>query len=160
MSYNAPIKDMLFTLTHVANLPEMMGTERFAELDMELAEALLEQSAELNRDVIAPLNHLGDQQGINFENGEVATPQGWKEGYAQWAEGGWNGISIPEQWGGSGLPLMLGTATMEMLTSACMAMGVGPVLSQGAVDTLLEHASPELAEQYLEKMVSGNGPQP
>lgn len=155
MSYNAPIKDMLFTLSHVANLPEIMETERFAELDMELAEALLEQSAEFNRDVIAPLNQVGDTQGIQFESGAVTTALGWKQGYTQWADGGWNGISAPEQWGGAGLPLMLGTATMEMLTSACMAMGLGPVLSQGAADTLMEHASPELAAEYLEKLISG-----
>lgn len=155
MSYIAPVKDMLFTLSHVANLPDMIQTERFAELDMELAEALLEQSAEFNQDVIAPLNTVGDTQGIQFDNGRVTTAPGWTDAYQQWAEGGWNGISAPEQWGGAGLPLMLGTATMEMLTSACMAMGLGPVLSQGAVDTLLEHASPELAAEYIEKLISG-----
>lgn len=155
MSYNAPIKDMLFTLSHVANLPELLETERFAEVDMDLVEALLEQSAEFNRDVIAPLNQVGDKQGIGFDNGVVSTAPGWKQGYTQWAEGGWNGISAPEQWGGSALPLMLGTSTMEMLTSACMAMGLGPVLSQGAVDTLIEHANPELAAEYIEKLVSG-----
>lgn len=155
MSYNAPVKDMLFTLCHVANLPEMMETERFAALDMDLTEALLEQSAEFNRDVIAPLNQVGDTQGIKFENGKVSTAPGWIDGYTQWAEGGWNGISAPESFGGAGLPLMLGTATMEMFTSACMAMGLGPVLSQGAADTLLEHANPELAAKYLEKLISG-----
>lgn len=155
MSYIAPVKDMLFLLSEVADIKHIQSDSRFSDLDSETIEALLDQSAQLTSDVIAPINQAGDEQGVQFNHGEVKTPTGWPSAYQAWAEGGWNGISLPEEQGGSGLPLMLGTATMEMLTSACMALGLGPVLSQGAVDTLVSHGSNALVEAYVPKLVSG-----
>lgn len=155
MTFIAPVKDMLFILSEVADIKHILTEARFSDLDPETIEALLEQSAQLTSNIVAPINQSGDQEGVKFIDGEVHTPSGWPDVYREWAEGGWNGISLPEEQGGASLPLMLGAATMEMLTSACMAMGLGPVLTQGAVETLLSHASKELLEAYVPKLVSG-----
>lgn len=155
MNYTAPLKDMLFTLSHFAKLPTLLELPRYEDLDIETVEALLEQSAALCNEVVASTNQNGDTQGVSYQDKTVTCADGFKEAYQQWAESGWNGIAAPEKFGGAGLPLALGTATMEMLTSANMALGMGPVLSQGAVDTLLEHANDELAAGYLEKLITG-----
>ncbi|WP_029009274.1 acyl-CoA dehydrogenase [Azospirillum halopraeferens] len=155
MSYRAPVDEILFTLNHVAGLEAMLRDGLFPAVDGDLAAALLDQAGAFGEGVLAPLNGPGDREGVRWVDGAVTTPAGFRDAYRRWAEAGWNGVAAPESRGGAGLPVMLNTAVMEMHTSACMAFGLGPVLTQGAVDTLLAHAAPELQARYLPRLVSG-----
>ena len=152
MIYRAPVDDILFNISAVApgpHSPEIPAETR------EEWRAILDQAAVLVEETIAPLNRAGDLSGSAFENGVVRTPAGWREAYTTWAEAGWNGVSLPVSHGGAGLPIVIGTATMEMLTSACMALSTLPVLAQCAVPALEVHADPAIAELYLPKLISG-----
>ena len=155
MSYRAQVEDILFTLEHVAGLGRMLEDGLFPHLDAELTSAMLEQAGSFGEEVLAPLNRPADRQGVRFEEGRVSSPDGFAAAYRQWAEAGWNGVAAPEEWGGAGLPVMLNSAVMEMHTSACMALFLGPVLTQGAVDALLAHADETLKARYLPRLVSG-----
>lgn len=155
MGFKAPVDEIVFTLRHVAGLTGVMRDGLFDGLDDDLARALLEQAGAFAEGVLAPLNRPGDREGVRFADGAVHTPPGFPEAYRRWAEAGWNAVAAPDCWGGAGLPVMLNTAVMEMHTSACMAFGLGPVLTQGAVDALLAHGDAALRERYLPKLVSG-----
>ncbi|HYH20800.1 MAG TPA: acyl-CoA dehydrogenase [Azospirillum sp.] len=155
MTYRAPVDEILFTLEHVAGLGAAVRDGLFGGLDDDLVRALLGQAGSFAEGVLAPLNRPGDLEGVRFANGAVRTPAGFRDAYRQWAEAGWNGVALPEEWGGAGLPVMLNTAVMEMHTAACMAFGMGPVLTQGASDALIAHASEELKARWLPKLVSG-----
>ncbi len=150
MTYRPPIADILFTLTHVAVPP---GGAPPMERD-DLA-AILDEAGRFVEDRIAPLDRTSDTVGAAWVDGVVTTPPGFKEAYADWAAAGWNAVAQPEAFGGSGLPTAVGTASMEMLTSACLALSTLPVLTQGAADALEAHASEALKATYLAKLVSG-----
>lgn len=152
MIYRAPVDDILFNISAVA--PGPLSPEIPAETREEWR-AILDQAAVLVEETIVPVNRTGDLSGSSFENGVVRTPAGWREAYTTWAEAGWNGVSLPVNHGGAGLPIVVGTATMEMLTSACMALSTLPVLAQCAVPAIEAHADPALAELYLPKLISG-----
>ena len=123
MTYRAPLDDILFNIFAVASGP--VSPEITAETREEWR-TILEQAAVLVEEMIAPLNRASDLSGSLFENGVVRTPAGWRDAYATWAEAGWNGVSLPPSHGGAGLPITIGTATMEMLASACMALSTLP----------------------------------
>lgn len=150
MSWRAPVEDILFTLTAIAPGP---GGE--PAMDRDDLVAILEEAAKFCEDRIDPLDRVSDTVGASWADGRVTTPPGFADAYADWAAAGWNGVAQPEAFGGSGLPTAVGTATMEMLTSACMALSTLPVLSQGAADALEAHASEEIRAKYLPKLVAG-----
>ena len=152
MTYRAPVDDILFNIFAVA--PGPASPEVPAEMRDDWR-TILEQAAVLVEETIAPLNRAADLSASAFENGVVRTPPGWREAYATWAAAGWNGVSLPPSHGGAGLPIAIGAATMEMLTSACMALSTLPVLAQCAVPTLQAHAAAALADLYLPKLISG-----
>jgi acyl-CoA dehydrogenase len=152
MTYRAPLDDILFNIFAVA--PGPVSPEITAETREEWR-TILEQAAVLVEETIAPLNRASDLSGSVFENGVVRTPAGWRDAYATWAEAGWNGVSLPPSHGGAGLPITIGTATMEMLTSACMALSTLPVLAQAAVAALEAHAGAALVDLYLPNLISG-----
>lgn len=153
--YRAPIKDMRFVMDELAGFPELSALPGFEEATPDVADAILDEAAKFAGEVIAPLNRVGDQQGCQLTPAGVSTPPGWKEAYAQYREAGWNGITLPVEFGGQGLPDTLGVAAKEMLCSANMAFSLGPLLTTGAVEALLTCASDELKAMFLEKMVSG-----
>ncbi len=155
LSYIAPLSEILFTLRHVARLETLLSDGLFPTLDQALTQDLLAQAGNLAEAVIAPLNQPADRAGIRFANGRVGTAPGFAAAYQLWAAGGWNGIAAPEIWGGAGLPVLLNIATSEIHTAASMAFGVGPVLTQAAVDALLVHASADLQQRYLPALVAG-----
>ncbi len=150
MSYRAPIDDMLFTLTRVAVPP---GAE--PPLGEDDLSAILGEAARFVETRVAPLDRVSDTVGASWADGAVTTPPGFREAYADWAAAGWNAVAQSEAFGGSGLPTAVGTATMEMLTSACMALSTLPVLSQGAADAIEAHGSEALKRIYLAKLISG-----
>ena len=143
MAYDAPIDDMAFTLQAVAGLSKLEGLPGFQSYDPELIQPILDEAAKLARDVLAPLNQSGDAHGaVLTEDGVKAAP-GFAEAYAQFRDGGWMGLSAPEEWGGQGLPKAVALAVMEMIHSANMAFGLCPLLSFGAIEALLHHGTEE-----------------
>ena len=155
MSYTAPVKDIAFALNHIVGLADIAKLEGFEDASPDLIEAVLEESAKFTGDVLAPLNWIGDQQGCQCDDGVVTTPDGWKEAYSQFIENGWGSLSFSPEFGGQGMPLIVAAAVQEMWHSANMSFGLCPLLTQGAVDAIEHHASDELKQRYLPKMVEG-----
>ncbi len=155
MSYTAPVKDMLFNIQHLAGIDELAKLPAFADAGFETAQAVLEESAKFSEGVLAPLNWEGDKHPSSWHQGEVTTTSGFKEAFKQYVEGGWQGLQHPLDFGGQGLPKIIGSACSEMLNSANMSFALCPMLTDGAIEALLTAGSDELNATYLEKMVSG-----
>ena len=155
MTYRAPVNDMAFTLKHVAGLADMIADGSYADLSEDLVDAILEEAGRFNTEEIAPQLAHSDTHGCKLENGLVATPPGTRALYEAWAEGGWNGLTGPADFGGQALPLQLATAASDMWNQGSMAFAIGPTLTMGAIEAMEKHASDELNAIYLEKLVSG-----
>ena len=155
MSYIAPIRDMLFNIEHLANIAQVAQLPGLEDAGLETAQAVLEECARFNQDVIAPLNMVGDRNPSSFKDGVVTTTPGFKDAFAQYVAGGWQGLQHPADFGGQGLPKTIGAACGEMLNSANMSFALCPLLSDGAIEALLTAGSDELKATYLEKLVSG-----
>ena len=155
MPYRAPVRDLRFILDHVAGFAEVAATPRFAEATPELADAILAEAGRIATDVIAPLNRAGDLTPARLENGAVVSSPGFAEGYRALAEGGWVGIAARPEHGGMGLPISLALAVDDMLSGACLALQLKPLLSKGQIEALEHHASAEIRALYLPKLTSG-----
>ena len=155
MTYKAPLKDMLFNIQHIAGIEQVAKIPGFEEAGFDTAQAVLEECAKFNEGVLAPLNWEGDKNPSSFKDGVVTTTAGFKEAFKKYAEGGWQGLQHPADYGGQGLPKTIGAACGEMLNSANMSFALCPLLSDGAIEALLTAGSDELKAIYLEKLVSG-----
>ncbi|HQS30279.1 MAG: acyl-CoA dehydrogenase [Polaromonas sp. 24-62-144] len=155
MTYKAPLKDMLFNIQHIANIEEVAKIPGFEDAGFETAQAVLEECAKFNEGVLSPLNWAGDQNPSSWKAGVVTTTPGFKEAFKQYAEGGWQGLQHPADYGGQGLPKTIGAACGEMLNSANMSFALCPLLSDGAIEALLTAGSDDLKATYLDKLVSG-----
>jgi 3-(methylthio)propanoyl-CoA dehydrogenase len=155
MTYRAPLKDMLFDIRHLAGIDELAKIPGFEEAGFDTAQAVLEECAKFNEEVVAPLNVPGDRAPSSWKDGVVTTTPGFKEAYRQYAEGGWQGLQHPADFGGQGLPKTVGAACGEMLNSANLSFALCPLLTDGAIEALLTAGSDELKSTYLEKLVSG-----
>ena len=153
--YRAPVEEISFTLKHVVGLSRALRDGALGDLSEDLVDAILEEAGRFATDAVAPLYKVGDEQGAVLKDHAVTTAPGWKELYRAWCEGGWNGLAASEEFGGQGLPSMLSVAALEMWNSGSMAFAIGPTLTMGAIDALEAHASPELQQTYLPKLVSG-----
>lgn len=154
-AYAAPVTEMRFLLKHIVDMPDITALPGYEDATPDLTNAVLDEAAKLAQDVIAPLNRIGDEQKSILENGVVRTPDGWKEAYEAYAEGGWNGLPFPPEWGGQGLPWALATPVQEMWQSSCLAFALGPLLTLGAVELLEAYGTPEQNAIYLENLVHG-----
>jgi len=154
--YNVPLRDMRFVLNEVLDLPghyqQLPGAE---EADPELVSAILEEGARFSENVLAPLNQIGDQQGCQWRDGEVTTPEGFKDAYAQFVAGGWPSLAHDPQWGGQGLPESMAIVLNEMMGTANWAWSMYPGLCHGAMNTLAAHGTETQKETYLTRLVSG-----
>jgi hypothetical protein len=155
MSYLAPVKDMLFGIKHLADIDQVSQLPGFEDAGYDTAQAVLEECARFNQDVLAPLNWEGDKNPSSWKDTVVTTTPGFKEAFKQYAEGGWQGLQHPVDFGGQGLPKTIGAACGEMLNSANMSFALCPLLTDGAIEALLTAGSDELKATYLEKLVSG-----
>ncbi|MBB6482947.1 acyl-CoA dehydrogenase [Rhizobium lusitanum] len=153
--YKAPVKEIAFTLNHVAGLGHAMEQGIFGDLSADVVEAILLEAGRFAGEEVEPLAEAGDRQGAKLVDGKVVLPDGWERLYRDWISGGWNGLTGPEEFGGQGLPHMLNIATLEMWNSASMAFGLAPTLTMGAVEALRAHGSEDLKKTYLAKLVSG-----
>jgi len=155
MSYSAPVKDMLFNLEHIARIDQIAQLPGFEDATLETAQAVLDESAKFARDVVAPLNWQGDIHPSTWSHGVVTAALGFKQAFEQFVEGGWQGLQHAAEWGGQGLPRVIGAACNEMLNAASLSFSLCPLLSDGAIEALLTAGSDELKATYLEKLVAG-----
>jgi 3-(methylthio)propanoyl-CoA dehydrogenase len=155
MTYKAPLKDMLFAIKHIANIEAVAQIPGFEDAGLDTAQAVLEECAKFNEGVLSPLNWEGDQHPSSLKDGKVTTTAGFKEAFKQYAEGGWQGLQHPADFGGQALPKTIGAACIEMCNSANMSFALCPLLTDGAIEALLTAGSDELKATYLEKLVSG-----
>jgi alkylation response protein AidB-like acyl-CoA dehydrogenase len=155
MPYCAPVAEFRFLLDHVAGFAQVQATDRFADATPDTTDAILTEAARLADQVLAPLQRPGDTHPARLENGVVRTPPGFAEGYAAIRDGGWVGIAAPPEAGGMGLPMTLATCVNEMMSGACLALQLAPLMTQGQIEALDHHADAHLKEVYLPKLVSG-----
>lgn len=154
-SYTAPVKDMEFIFQDILKLNQYQEMPGFEEATPDIVSAILKEGAKITEDVFLPLNQSGDAEGCIWNEGEVTTPQGFKEAYNTYVEGGWNGLTADPQYGGQGMPYVLGLAISEMMVSANHGLAAYPGLTHGAIEALQTHASDELKQVYLPKLISG-----
>lgn len=154
--YKAPTQDMAFTLQEVAGFTEMAEACDYQDASADMVSAILEQAAKFSGTTLAPLNQSGDRTGVSIDQDSyVRTPEGFREAYQKYVEGGWGSLQFPSHLGGQGLPFSLAIPVQEMWHAANMAWGLCPLLSQGAVEALLENADETLKQRLLPKMISG-----
>ncbi len=155
MTYAAPLDEMRFVLNHLAGLPEIATFPGFEEAEPELVEAILTEAARFAAAVLAPLNATGDRQGCHWAGGQVATPDGFPAAYRQFIAAGWHAMPCGSDIGGQGMPAVVSAAVAEMWKSANLAFSLAQMLTLGAVEALAHHASDEIKQRFLPKMVAG-----
>ena len=153
MTYNPPVRDLIFALRSAADFSRL--SSHFPAADTDTVNAVLETAGSLCADVLAPLNRPGDLAGARHENGKVLAAPGFGDAYRQFAQGGWNGLSADPAEGGQGLPKALEIAVFEMVQGANMAFGLCPMLTLGAIEALTSHGTPRQRALYVPKLVSG-----
>lgn len=155
MAFKAPVKDQLFCMKELAGIDKIAQIPGFEDAGYETAQAVLEESAKFNEGVVAPLNWSGDQDHGSWDNGVVRASKGFKEAYAALAEGGWQGLGQPVEYGGQGLPKIIGAACVEQTMAANLSFSLCSILTGGAIEALLTAGSDELKTRYIPNMVSG-----
>ena len=155
MTYRAPVKDMLFVMKELAGIAELTKLPAFEDAGYDTAQAVLEECAKFNEDVVAPLNVEGDRNPSCFKDGQVISTPGFKEAFRQFGEAGWQGLQHPTEVGGQGLPKLIGAACGEMINSANISFALCPLLSDGAIEALLTAGSDEQKAKFLPNMLSG-----
>jgi alkylation response protein AidB-like acyl-CoA dehydrogenase len=154
--YKAPLRDMRFLMNEVLDYPAHYASlPNGKDADPETVDAILEGAAQLCEEVLAPLNHSGDEEGCHFDGGVVTTPKGFKEAYQAFVEGGWQGLSFPQEYGGQGLPMSFNIFKTEMMGAANWSFTMYPGLSVGCINTLMQYGSKKQKAQYIPKLVSG-----
>ncbi|WP_273502748.1 acyl-CoA dehydrogenase C-terminal domain-containing protein [Paracoccus sphaerophysae] len=151
--YTAPTRDMQFLLHDVLQV-SAADLPGHADLDREFTEAILEAAGQLASDMLVPLNAVGDQQGCVLENGVVRTPEGFGAAFEAMKEGGWTGLDCDPEYGGQGMPYVMGVATGEIFVSANMAFNMYQGLTHGAYSAIHAHGTDDQKQTYLPKMVS------
>ena len=155
MAYRAPAAEIRFILDHVVPLAPVAATERFADATPETVVTVLTGAARLCDEVLAPLNRNGDTDPARLEDGKVRASTGFEAGYRAIADGGWIAVSAPPEFGGMGLPQTLSVALNDMMSGACLALQLNPLLTQGQIETLEHHADDAMRNLYLPKLISG-----
>lgn len=154
-AYAAPLKDISFLLRDVIGLAQITQLPGCEDVTDDLVTPILEEAAKLATNVLSPINRSGDKEGAKWVAGVVTTPAGFKDAYRQYSEGGWSALAGPVKFGGQGLPHSVAIPVSEIIGSANMAFKLCPLLTNGAVEALVQHGSPYLQETFLPKMVSG-----
>jgi len=154
--YKAPLRDMHFVLQELAGLAEVAKLPGCEEINAELVDQILEESAKFASGVLSPLNKPADKEGSKWDKGKVTTPKGFKEAYRQFVEAGWNALQAPAEHGGQGLPKIVSTPVVEMWKSANLSFSLVTMLTAGAVEALILRGTEEQKRQYLPKMIEGS----
>ncbi|MBI1868169.1 MAG: acyl-CoA dehydrogenase [Methylocystis sp.] len=155
MTYRAPLNDILFAMRQAAGDGAFAEDGLYADLAGGVASATLEEAAKFAETRLEPLDRAGDREGARFADGAVASAPGWREAYRQWIDAGWNALAASKEHGGLGLPFLLNAACTEIWNSANMAFALCPLLGYGAIEAMEAHASDELKQVYLRKLIAG-----
>jgi alkylation response protein AidB-like acyl-CoA dehydrogenase len=153
--YDAPLRDMRFVLHELHQDDGFGDIAHFAEFTPDLLDAVLEEAARMTKDVLLPLNAPGDIEGCRIENGVVRTPAGFKDAYDRFREGGWASLASDPRYGGQGLPETINKLVEEMICAANVSFSLYPGLTHGATTAIEGHATEDLKNAYLPKMVEG-----
>ncbi|MFO1036466.1 MAG: acyl-CoA dehydrogenase family protein [Geminicoccaceae bacterium] len=153
--YAPPLADIGFVLRHVADLDGVARLPGYAAATPETVDAILTEAGRLAAGVLVALNEIGDREPWQLENGVVRSPAGFREAFDRYRDGGWMGLVFPEEYGGQGLPWLVNTAVSELWHASAMAFQILPLLTQGAIEALLHHGSPEQQALYIPKLVAG-----
>jgi len=155
VSYQAPLKDMLFVMNELAQLPIVNQLPGCEDATLDTVEAVLEENARFCGEVIAPLNHPSDKEPSFWHDGQVTTSNGFKEAFKGFVEAGWQGVQHPAEFGGQGLPKIVATPCIEMLHASSLSFALVALLTDGAIEALLTAGSSEQKALYLEPLISG-----
>ena len=155
-SYTPPLRDMKFLLFDILKIQDTANAiPAYAEASPDIVAAILEEAGKLCSNVLQPINRGGDEAGCTFDKGVVTTAPGFKEAYNKFVEGGWPGLASDPAYGGQGLVSPVNFAFDEMISSANLSFGLFPLLTQGVYYALKAHATEELKNLYLPKLVAG-----
>ena len=155
MSYKAPIEDISFNLKDMGLLSDVLPLPGFEEVSEDVVEAVLEENARFVEEVVAPLNVVGDREHSVWNDGQVKTPQGFKEAFEIFAAGGWQGLQHDAEHGGQGFPKVVAAATSENLNAANLSFSLCPLLTDGAIEAITQAGSREQKETYIPPMLEG-----
>ena len=154
--YKAPVRDIQFVVNEVLESEKVyQSLPGYEEATEDLMNAIIDEGARFAENVLAPLNRVGDEEGCQWNPECVTTPEGYKEAYAQYVDNGWPALSAAPEYGGQGMPTLMGIIMSELAGTADWAWVMYPGLSHGAVDTVAEHGDAEQKAKYLTKLVSG-----
>ena len=155
MSFTPPVTEQRFVLEHIAGISNLAASDRFADATGDMVDAILDGAGQLAAGEWAPLNRIGDTEGAKLTDDGVVMPDGYREAYQAYVEGGWGTIAAPADFGGQGMPFSLAASILESLGSANMAFSLCPMLSVGAIEALTHHGSEEQQSAYLPKLSTG-----
>ena len=153
--YRAPIKDALFALRHIAGIDELARSDRFAHADYDTVASVVEEHGRFMNEVFAPINAVGDREGLTWSPEGVTTPASFKPAYSKYVDAGWQGLAADQEYGGAGFPAAVFCATQEQMTAANGALTMCPGLTIGAIEALEAWGTEEQKEVYLRKLVTG-----
>ena len=154
-NYTAPLEDMMFLFDKLRNNKNYNEIEKYKEVNSELVKNILEEAAKINQNLILPLAKAGDENPTVLENGVVRTPPGYKDVYKKFIEDGWTSLSCDPKYGGQGMPRTVSAFFDEMLSSSSLAFKLYSELTLGAYNCIHHHATDEIKDKYLPKMVEG-----
>ena len=153
--YNAPIDDILFSITKTLDLKKISDTSSKEKISHEVIESILKEAGKFAKEILAPLNTLGDKEGAKLENGVVRLPKGFKEAYEKFVSNGWGSVAGSKEYGGQNLPWFIVIALNEIWQAANMSFADNLMLTQGAIELLENHGNKLQKELYLPKLISG-----
>ena len=154
-TYTAPVDDMMFLFDKLRNNKKYNEIEKYKEVNPELVKDILDEAAKINQNIILPLAQVGDETPATLENGVVRTPPGYKEAYKKYISDGWTSLSCDPKYGGQGMPRTVSAFFDEMISSASLAFKLYSELTLGAYNCIHHHATDEIKNKYLPKMVEG-----
>ncbi|MEZ5815401.1 MAG: acyl-CoA dehydrogenase C-terminal domain-containing protein [Alphaproteobacteria bacterium] len=153
--YTPPAENIKFILHDVLGAESLSALPGYEDVSRDLIDQIIEEGGKICEEVLFPLNRSGDAEGCRYENGEVKTPEGFKDAYDTFAQGGWCGLSSDPEYGGMGMPILVNTVMQEMICSANMSFGMYPGLSQGCYEALHTFGTDEQKQTYLPKLIEG-----
>jgi 3-(methylthio)propanoyl-CoA dehydrogenase len=153
--FTPPLTDIRFVLTRLIGIDKLSALPGHESIDEDVIDAVLSEAGKIASEVFAPLNDIGDKIGIKFSNDQITMPPGFKDAYRAFIDGGWNGLQVDEEFGGQGLPSLIGMSVFEMLQAANVSLALCPMLNCGAIELLSTHGDEATKKMFLSKMVSG-----
>jgi alkylation response protein AidB-like acyl-CoA dehydrogenase len=153
--YTPPLAEIRFVLNRLIGLEKVASLPGYESVSDDIVDAVLSEAGKIAAEVFAPLNDVGDKNGIKFSNDKITMPPGFKDAYRAFIDGGWNGLQVEEEFGGQGLPSLVGMSVFEMLQSANVALALCPMLNGGAIELLSAHGDEATKAKFLPKLVSG-----